>query len=164
MRFRLMLRTNTWRNRLYLEDTSSQKLEHWEVAIKFTYFMSKHGLVPILDQLDKKLDRMLCHQLGMSSSNAFVERVPGDRVDSKHLLMQRSPLYQPISRTKYIPTECWATALTKPSKWILVLSKSGSLDLAETLYPLNKSNGPQERMISAVNLSPEFEPLCSRAN
>ena len=70
-----------------LEKANDQKLEHWEVAIKFYLLHEQTWFGPNShDQLDKKLERMLSHQLGMSSSSAFIEQYPEIDVDSKHLL------------------------------------------------------------------------------
>ncbi|MCZ8486112.1 DUF1853 family protein [Vibrio lentus] len=53
-----------------LEEESSQKLQHWEVAIKFYLLHECPDMVWSLTSRppDKKLDRMLSYQLGMSSS------------------------------------------------------------------------------------------------
>ena len=77
-----------------LEEESSQKLEHWEVAIKFYLLHEQTWFGPNShDQLDKKLDRMLSHQLEMSSSAAFVDQYPEIDVDSKHLLMHAAAAF-----------------------------------------------------------------------
>ncbi|GAL36185.1 hypothetical protein JCM19240_1627 [Vibrio maritimus] len=55
-----------------IEKPDQQQLEHWEVAIKF--YLLKDGLwygPNAKDRLDKKLNRMLEHQLKMSGTPAF---------------------------------------------------------------------------------------------
>ncbi|MFA0039507.1 DUF1853 family protein [Vibrio sp. 10N.261.52.A1] len=121
-----------------LEDTSSQKLEHWEVAIKFYLLHEQTWFGPNShDQLDKKLDRMLCHQLGMSSSNAFVEQYPEIDVDSKHLLMQ-GRLYTNPFLEQNIPTECLGYSINPSQVNGFWCYQNQTHQITDTLYPLTK--------------------------
>jgi hypothetical protein len=82
------------------------KIEHWEVAIKF--YLLKDGLwygPDSRDRLDKKLDRMLTHQLKMSETDAFKDRFPEiGRVEKKLFIQGR--LYTNPFSPEPIPNEC----------------------------------------------------------
>ncbi|NRF15698.1 DUF1853 family protein [Vibrio coralliilyticus] len=91
---------------LILKNESSNQLEHWEVAIKFYLLHQGIWYGPNAhDQLDKKLDRMLSHQLKMSSSTQFSSKYPELDNLTEHLLLQGRLYINPFS-TEPIPTHC----------------------------------------------------------
>lgn len=91
---------------LILKNNQTQKREHWEVAIKFYLLHQGTWFGPNAhDQLDKKLDRMLSHQLQMSSSSEFLAQHPEMHSLSKHLLLQGRLYINPFS-SEVVPTHC----------------------------------------------------------
>ncbi|KOO09774.1 type II citrate synthase, partial [Vibrio xuii] len=73
---------------LVLKNHESGQLEHWEVAIKFYLLHQGTWFGPnAYDQLDKKLARMLTHQLKMSSSAPFKNQYPNLDNLTEHLLL-----------------------------------------------------------------------------
>jgi hypothetical protein len=89
-----------------IKKPDQQQLEHWEVAIKF--YLLKDGLwygPNAKDRLDKKLSRMLDHQLKMSDTPAFKALLPNIVSPSQHLLMQGRLYINPFDQEK-IPTHC----------------------------------------------------------
>ena len=74
---------------LIIANQLNQHIEHWEVAVKFYLLHQGVWYGPNAhDQLDKKLHRMLSHQLAMSNSDVFRQQYPELNVDAHHLLMQ----------------------------------------------------------------------------
>ena len=62
---------------LILENQETKQHEHWEVAIKFYLLHEGIWYGPNAhDQLHKKLDRMLTHQLKMSQREEFHQQLP----------------------------------------------------------------------------------------
>jgi uncharacterized protein len=55
-----------------VKNKKSNELEHWEVAIKFYLEHQGNWIGPnAKDQLDRKINRMSCHQLELSHHNAY---------------------------------------------------------------------------------------------
>ena len=98
---------------LILTNHEQQRNEHWEVAIKF-YLL--HGGVwygpNAHDQLDKKLARMMSHQLKMSSREEFLTQYPEYNQLSEHLLIQGRLYVNPFS-PETIPKECLGWAINQ---------------------------------------------------
>lgn len=91
---------------LLVSNRQDDQLEHWEVAIKFYLLHQGTWFGPNAhDQLDKKLDRMLNHQLAMSRSETFHQHYPQLDVTSHHLLMQGRLYTNPFSH-EITPTHC----------------------------------------------------------
>ncbi|MCC4790006.1 DUF1853 family protein [Vibrio splendidus] len=121
-----------------LEEESSQNLQHWEVAIKFYLLHEQTWFGPNShDQLDKKLDRMLTHQLGMSSSTAFIEQYPQIDVDSKHLLMQGRLYINPFLEQN-VPTACLGYDINSSQVNGFWCYQNQAHLIADVLYPLTK--------------------------
>lgn len=80
--------------------------QHWEVAIKFYLLKDGRWYGPNAhDRLDKKLDRMLTHQLQMSQSDAFTARYPEWHDPTPHLLMQGRLYINPFDEQP-VPSHC----------------------------------------------------------
>ena len=91
---------------LMLQNTESGQLEHWEVAIKFYLLHQGVWYGPNAhDQLHKKLDRMLSHQLKMSERPEFQKILPLEAPPEERLLMQGRLYINPFS-SETTPTEC----------------------------------------------------------
>ncbi|EKO3811075.1 MULTISPECIES: DUF1853 family protein [Vibrio] len=91
---------------LILKDVESNQHEHWEVAIKFYLLHQGVWYGPNAhDQLHKKLERMLNHQLKMSQREEFRQQLPLNSGPSEHLLMQGRLYVNPFSKEP-IPTTC----------------------------------------------------------
>ncbi|PFG46033.1 hypothetical protein ATG66_3127 [Vibrio sp. ES.051] len=91
---------------LMLKNKEDDRLEHWEVAIKFYLLHKGIWYGPNAhDQLHKKLDRMLTHQLKMSERPEFQQILPLDTSPEKRLLMQGRLYINPFS-AESTPTEC----------------------------------------------------------
>ena len=123
---------------LIVDNLTRHQLEHWEVAIKF--YLLKDGIwygPNAHDQLDKKLDRMLNHQLNMSSSEAFQHAYPSLAVTSQHLLMQGRLYTNPFSNEQ-IPDQCLGYSLN-PSQingnWCYYHQ---AVKIGQPLFPLSK--------------------------
>ncbi|MFA0568643.1 DUF1853 family protein [Vibrio gallaecicus] len=121
-----------------VENQQSNLLEHWEVAIKFYLLHEDIWFGPNShDQLDKKLERMLNHQLAMSSSSAFVEQYPELKTNSEHLLMQGRLYINPFLEQS-IPTECLGYKINPSQVNGFWCYKSQVHLVEEGLYPINK--------------------------
>ncbi|MDV6253102.1 DUF1853 family protein [Vibrio sp. EA2] len=91
---------------LVLKNTESGQLEHWEVAIKFYLLHQGIWYGPNAhDQLHKKLDRMLSHQLKMSERPEFQQILPLEVPPKERLLMQGRLYINPFS-TEVTPSDC----------------------------------------------------------
>ncbi|KHT46293.1 DUF1853 family protein [Vibrio sinaloensis] len=91
---------------LILKNRQSQQNEHWEVAIKFYLLHQGIWYGPNAhDQLDKKLARMLSHQLKMSASPEFLEQYPHYSDLTERLLIQGRLYINPFS-PETTPKEC----------------------------------------------------------
>lgn len=87
-------------------ETPHQEYEHWEIAIKFYLLHQGTWFGPNAhDQLDKKLSRMLNHQLKMSQSDPFIQQYPQYENRSEHLLMQGRLYVNPFDHEP-IPGHC----------------------------------------------------------
>ncbi|WP_047045086.1 DUF1853 family protein [Vibrio mexicanus] len=91
---------------LILRNQEQKSHEHWEVAIKFYLLYKGIWYGPNAhDQLHKKLDRMLTHQLKMSQREEFHQQLPLSDTPIEHLLMQGRLYINPFSPEE-TPTEC----------------------------------------------------------
>ncbi|MGF1722755.1 DUF1853 family protein [Vibrio kyushuensis] len=91
---------------LILRNQEMNQFEHWEVAIKFYLLHQGIWYGPnAQDQLDKKLDRMLSHQLKMSKVDEFTQHYPHLGALLEHLLIQGRLYINPFS-PETIPKEC----------------------------------------------------------
>ncbi|MCK6262180.1 DUF1853 family protein [Vibrio sp. ZSDE26] len=125
---------------LILHNIDTRSYEHWEVAIKFYLLHKGVWYGPNAhDQLDKKLDRMLSHQLKMSSVDEFTQKYDGFGSLSEHLLMQGRLYVNPFS-PEPIPTECLGFELNSSqiSGYWCYQSQWHLIDVP--LYALEKSN------------------------
>lgn len=83
-----------------------ERLEHWEVAVKF--YLLKDGLwygPNAQDRLDKKLLHMLDHQLLMSQSRLFKTQYPQFKNPTPKLLLQGRLYVNPFDQ-EVIPKVC----------------------------------------------------------
>lgn len=123
---------------LILHNQQKQRFEHWEVAIKFYLLHNGTWYGPNAhDQLDKKLDRMLSHQLKMSHTDEFRNEHSQYEPLTEQLLMQGRLYINPFSPEE-VPNECLGYPLNPTqingywcyqSQWDL---------LEEPLYELEK--------------------------
>ncbi len=91
---------------LIVHNQTKQLIEHWEVAVKFYLLHQGIWYGPNAhDQLDKKLHRMLSHQLAMSNSAIFQQQYPELNVDAHRLLMQ-GRLYTNPFNNEQTPSHC----------------------------------------------------------
>ncbi len=98
---------------LILNHHQTGQFEHWEVAIKFYLLHQGVWYGPNAhDQLDKKLDRMLNHQLAMSRHPAFTDANPDIIEPEQRLLMQGRLYVNPFS-DEPVPTHCLNYPLTR---------------------------------------------------
>lgn len=142
---------------LILRNNHTKKNEHWEVAIKFYLLHQGVWYGPNAhDQLDKKLDRMLSHQLKMSSTSEFLEQYPQYTDLQEQLLIQGRLYINPFS-PETVPRECLGLALNPSqisgywcyqNQWeqigepLYELEKPRwAIGLEEFLEPINKPNG-----------------------
>lgn len=123
---------------LILKNNESGQIEHWEVAIKFYLLHQGVWYGPNAhDQLHKKLDRMLTHQLKMSDRPEFQKILPLETLPTERLLMQGRLYINPFS-PEPTPTECLGYELN-PSQiagYWCYQSQWDSID--KPLYHLNK--------------------------
>lgn len=137
---------------LLLHNQHSDEIEHWEVAIKFYLLHQGTWFGPNAhDQLDKKLDRMLNHQLAMSRSDIFHQQYPHVEVTSHHLLMQGRLYTNPFS-DEARPTHCLNYPLNMEQISGYWCYYSQSEQIRQTLYHL-----PKERW--AIGLGDTLEPI-----
>ncbi len=87
-----------------IRNLQNSQLEHWEVAVKFYLLHDSKWFGPnAADRLDIKLDRMLNHQLKMSSTQSFIDLYPKWNPIKPKLLMQGRLHINPFS-LEAIPT------------------------------------------------------------
>lgn len=116
----------------------NQEIEHWEVALKF-YLLHK-GLwfgPEGQDRLDIKLDRMLNHQLAMSSCAEFTQQFPQFSHARKKLLIQGRLYINPFI-TQTLPDHCLGFKLNPDNcigRWCY---QSQSERIKQKLYILEK--------------------------
>ncbi|MDF2155259.1 DUF1853 family protein [Vibrio sp. CAU 1672] len=114
------------------------QLEHWEVAIKFYLLYQGSWYGPNAhDQLDKKLARMLSHQLKMSTSDEFIRRFPHLNVASEQLLMQGRLYINPFL-TEPVPHSCLGYALDPEQITGFWCFRSQWEHIAEPVFKLEK--------------------------
>ncbi|NOI81382.1 DUF1853 family protein [Vibrio tubiashii] len=123
---------------LILDNLESHQKEHWEVAIKFYLLYSGTWYGPNAhDQLDKKLARMLSHQLKMSSTNEFLNQYPQYQDLTEHLLIQGRLYINPFS-PETIPQECLGLPLNQSQITGYWCYQSQWEQIGEPLYELEK--------------------------
>ncbi|WP_282177713.1 DUF1853 family protein [Vibrio nereis] len=154
---------------LVLKNLESGQLEHWEVAIKFYLLHQGTWFGPNAhDQLDKKLARMLTHQLKMSSSAPFKNQYPNLDNLTEHLLLQGRLYINPF-HDEPIPNECLGLALNPSqisgfwcyqSQWEQIGEELFELDkpcwatgITEFSQPIEK---PQGRFVHAQTRQGQF--------
>ncbi|RTZ15375.1 DUF1853 family protein [Vibrio aquaticus] len=154
---------------LILRNNDTTQNEHWEVAIKFYLLHQGIWYGPNAhDQLDKKLDRMLSHQLRMSSTSEFLEQYPQYKDLQEQLLIQGRLYINPFS-PETVPRECLGLDLNPSqisgywcyqSQWEQIGEPLYELDkprwaigLEEFIEPINKPNG---RFVHAQTKSGQF--------
>ncbi len=103
-----------------LEDRQSKQMQHWEVAIKFYLLRQGKWYGPNAhDRLDKKLNRMLSHQLKLTYHPQFIAQKPQYAQLSEHLLIQGRLYINPFE-PEPVPDECQGYLLDKSQisgKW-----------------------------------------------
>ncbi len=103
-----------------LEDRQSKQMQHWEVAIKFYLLRQGKWYGPNAhDRLDKKLSRMLSHQLKLTYHPQFIAQKPQYAQLSEHLLIQGRLYINPFE-PEPVPDECQGYLLDKSQisgKW-----------------------------------------------
>lgn len=123
---------------LILNNNESGQLEHWEVAIKFYLLHKGTWFGPNAhDQLDKKLARMLTHQLKMSSTEPFKNQYPHLDNLTEHLLLQGRLYINPFS-DEPVPEECLGFALNPRQISGYWCYQSQWEQIGETLFELAK--------------------------
>lgn len=137
---------------LIVYDHQASQHQHWELAIKFYLLHNGRWYGPNAhDQLDKKLDRMLNHQLLMSQTAGFVEQYPQYQpLESKLLLQGR--LYINPFQPETIPSHCLGYALN-PSQI------SGYWCYASQWEQINKPLFALDKHQWAVGNGEEGEPV-----
>lgn len=121
-----------------VENRASLQTEHWEVAIKFYLLKDGYWYGPnAKDRLDKKLKRMLEHQLTMSETEAFQQRFPKLASVSQHLLMQ-GRLYTNPFDTEPVPETCLTLPINQERVTGYWCYQSQFHRITEPLYPLTK--------------------------
>ncbi|CAM3582866.1 DUF1853 family protein [Vibrio aquimaris] len=125
---------------LILKNHQTNMQEHWEVAIKFYLLHQGVWYGPNAhDQLDKKLDRMLSHQLKMSSSTAFLADHPEMSRLSEHLLLQGRLYVNPFS-SEVTPTHCLGYEINPSQISGFWCFEKQWEKIAEPLYELDKQH------------------------
>ena len=115
-----------------------QPIEHWEVALKFYLLQGGKWYGPdSRDRLDKKLQRMLEHQLRMSETEAFAERFPDVTEVIPKLLMQGRLYLNPFT-TEPVPEQSCGYALNPKSINGYWCYQHQAHRIGETLYKLAK--------------------------
>lgn len=123
---------------LILRDSTSNLFEHWEVAIKFYLLHNGIWYGPNAhDQLDKKLSRMLSHQLKMSKTAEFSTQFPQYSDLTEHLLMQGRLYVNPFS-SEIVPRECLGYSLDQSQISGYWCYQSQWEQITEPLYELEK--------------------------
>ncbi|MEF1256152.1 MULTISPECIES: DUF1853 family protein [unclassified Vibrio] len=123
---------------LILSNTIEQRLEHWEVAIKFYLLHQGTWYGPNAhDQLDIKLNRMLSHQLKMSARPEFLTQYPQYEDLSEHLLLQGRLYINPFSPEE-VPQQCLGYRLNHSQISGYWCYQSQWEQIGEPLYPLEK--------------------------
>lgn len=154
---------------LILNNHQTRRQEHWEVAIKFYLLHQGTWFGPNAhDQLDKKLKRMLTHQLKMSTTPEFLAQYPQLTGLSEHLLLQGRLYTNPFS-PEPVPDKCLGLKLNQSQisghwcyqhQWEQIGEPLYELDKplwaigqAEIGNPVEKPNG---RFIHAQTASGQF--------
>lgn len=123
---------------LILRNNVDNSYEHWEVAIKFYLLHKGTWYGPNAhDQLDKKLGRMLTHQLKMSTISEFTSTYPDYAKRSEHLLLQGRLYINPFS-PEVVPGECLGYSLNSSQINGFWCYQSQWGQIGEELYELEK--------------------------
>lgn len=122
------------------KNNQTRNIEQWEVAIKF-FLLHKglwYGPNP-QDRLDKKLDRMLNHQLIMSQTQLFKTTYPqwSDKAILPKLLMQ-GRLYVNPFRPETIPEHCLGLPINKNRIKGYWCYQDEISKIPDAIYPLEK--------------------------
>jgi hypothetical protein len=121
-----------------LKNTEENRVEHWEVAIKFYLLKQGRWYGPnAKDRLDIKLSRMLEHQLTMTNTKAFQILFPEFEQITKHLLMQ-GRLYVNPFESEDVPTNCLGLPIEQQNITGLWCYQSQFTQITEPLYKLKK--------------------------
>jgi hypothetical protein len=122
-----------------LENTQENRVEHWEVAIKF--YLLKQGIwygPNAKDRLDIKLSRMLEHQLTMTDTQTFQNAFPELGKITKHLLMQGRLYINPFE-CEDVPINCLGLPIEQQNINGFWCYQNQFEQITEPLYVLNKS-------------------------
>ncbi|UPQ87308.1 DUF1853 family protein [Vibrio sinaloensis] len=123
---------------LILDNLETQRQEHWEVAIKFYLLHQGVWYGPNAhDQLDKKLERMLSHQLKMSASSEFLQQYPHYSALTERLLIQGRLYINPFS-PEATPKECLGLTINPSQITGYWCYQSQWEKIGEPLYELEK--------------------------
>ncbi|MGF1764371.1 DUF1853 family protein [Aliivibrio kagoshimensis] len=96
-----------------LREHATQQLEHWEIAVKFYLFYQGQWLGPNnSDRLDLKIDKMLNHQLTLTSSDAFIAQTCYTEAIKPKMLVQGRLYTNPFLEER-LPSHCCGLALNK---------------------------------------------------
>lgn len=137
---------------LILKNTESGQVEHWEVAIKFYLLHQGVWYGPNAhDQLDKKLDRMLTHQLKMSDRPEFRELFPLETPPVERLLMQGRLYINPFCE-EHIPADCLGYELEQTQISGYWCYQNQWDQIGEPLYSLSKP-------LWAIGTEEHLEPI-----
>lgn len=121
-----------------INNLQRSQLEHWEVAVKFYLLHESKWFGPnAADRLDIKLDRMLNHQLKMSTSQPFIERHPNWKNIEPKLLMQGRLHINPFT-PESVPSHCLGYEINPESIDGFWCFYSQRHLIESTLYPLTK--------------------------
>lgn len=121
-----------------LDNLATEQIEHWEVAIKFYLLKDGYWYGPnAKDRLDKKLHRMLEHQLMMTRTEAFQALYPNIDDISQHLLMQGRLYVNPFEKTT-VPEYCLGLKINPERVTGFWCYQSQFERVTEPLYQLSK--------------------------
>jgi hypothetical protein len=137
-------------------------IEHWEVALKFYLLKGGQWYGPdSRDRLDKKLHRMLTHQLKMSETEAFAERFPDVQKVIPKLLMQGRLYLNPFEEER-VPEQCCGYTLNPDSVNGYWCYQHQAHRIGEALYKLAKPDwltGTDEPE-NMLNAFPDYSVHC----
>lgn len=140
---------------LILKNLEDEEYEHWEVAIKFYLLHQGIWYGPNAhDQLHKKLDRMLTHQLKMSQREEFHQQLLLDKNPVERLLIQGRLYINPFSREN-VPKACLGYDLDPNQVTGYWCYQSQWEQIGEPLYALSK---PQWAIGTNEYLTPIDKP------
>ncbi|RQW64130.1 DUF1853 family protein [Vibrio viridaestus] len=121
-----------------VDNQATRHIEQWEVAVKFYLLHNSLWYGPnSQDRLDKKLERMLNHQLTMCQTSLFQETYPDWNPVVPKLLMQGRLYINPF-RPELIPEQCLDIPINLERVKGFWCFKSEVDKIADSLYPLQK--------------------------